>query len=151
MSMIRWDPYRHMLSLREAMNRLFDESFGWSPSDWATLTESGLPIAVDMYEADDDKVVIKAALPGMEAEDVDISITGNTLTVKGEFQAEEEGERGSVYFQERRYGKFQRSITLPGDIDADAVDAEFEDGILTMTLPKTEEAKPKQIPVKAKS
>jgi HSP20 family protein len=140
-----------MLSLREAMNRLFDESFGWSPSDWAMRTESGLPIAVDMYEADDDKVVIKAALPGLKAEGVDISITGSTLTVKGELQAEEEGERGDVYFLERRYGKFQRSITLPGDIDPDAVDAEFEDGILTVTLPKTEEAKPKQIPVKAKS
>jgi HSP20 family protein len=105
---------------------------------------------MDMYETDDD-VVINADLPGLKPEDVDISVTGNTLNIKGEFRSEEEGERGNVHFQERRYGKFQRSVSLPSGIDTDAAEAEFEDGILKIALPKSEEAKPKQIPVKGRS
>jgi HSP20 family protein len=72
------------------------------------------------------------------------------LTIKGEFQTEDEGERGNVYYQERRYGKFERSFALPIGIETDAIDAEFEDGVLTVTLPKPEEAKPKKIPIKAR-
>jgi HSP20 family protein len=139
-----------MLSLREAMDRLFEESFVRPSRTWPLPTATGLTVAVDMHEADDD-VVIKADLPGLKPEDVDISITENTLTVKGEFRSEEEGERGDVHFRERRYGSFQRAVALPAFIDADAAEAEFEDGVLTITLPKTEESKPKQIEVKAKS
>lgn len=102
-----------------------------------------------MYETDD-SLVVSAAVPGLKPEDVDITISGNTLSIKGEFQAEEEGERGNVHFQERRYGKFQRTVTLPSAVDTEAADATFENGVVKVTLPKMEEARPKQISVKVK-
>jgi HSP20 family protein len=150
MALVRWDPFREMMSLRNAMDRLLEESFVRPLRGWPERVGSGLGVSVDMYETDDD-LVINAELPGLKAEDVDISITGNTLTLKGEFQTEEEGERGDVHFQERRYGKFQRSIPLPMGIDTEATEAEFEDGVLKVRLPKPEETKPKQITVRAKS
>ncbi len=148
MSLSRWDPFRETISLREAMDRLFEESF-IRPSEGASWREGALTIPVDMYETDED-MVVSAAVPGLKPEDVDISITGNTLTLNGEFRSEEEGERGNVHFQERRYGKFQRSMSLPANTNAEEVDAVFEDGVLKITLPKAEEAKPKQIPVTVK-
>jgi len=150
MSLIRWDPFRNVSPLREAMNRLFEESFVPSPRAWRWSTESGLPVLADMVESDEN-IVISADLPGLKPEDVDISITDSTLTIKGEYKTEEEGERGDVHFKERRYGAFRRSFTLPTTVDTDATEAEFEDGVLTVTLPKTEETKPKQIEVKVRS
>jgi HSP20 family protein len=147
MTIIRWNPYRGMLSLRDAMDRLFEESFVRSPLTW---TEENLDIAVDMTETDG-RIVVEADLPGLKSEDVDVSVTENTLTLKGEFKSDEEGERGNVHFRERRYGSFQRSIPLPTAIDADAAEAEFKDGVLKVILPKTEETRPKQIEVTAKS
>ncbi|MBS1253651.1 MAG: Spore protein SP21 [Anaerolineales bacterium] len=144
MSLSRWDPFREMVSLREAMDRLFEESFV-RPS----RGEGALTVPVDMYETDED-IVVSAAVPGLKPEDVDINITGSTLTLKGGFRSEEEGERGDVHFQERRYGKFQRSMSLPANISIEEVDAVFEGGVLKITLPKAEEAKPKQIPVTVK-
>lgn len=149
MSLTRWDPFREIVSLREAMDRLFEESFVRPFRIWPTLTDSELTLPIDMYETDE-ALVIKASLPGVDPKDVDITVTGNTLTIKGEFREEEEGKRGSVHFQERRYGKFQRSVTLPSTVDPDKAEAEFKNGVLTLTLPKIEEAKPKHIPVKAK-
>ncbi len=150
MSLTRWDPFREMVSLREAMDRLFEESF-IRPSRGSALVSGngGMSVAVDMYETEDN-LVVSAAVPGLTPDDVDISITGNTLTIQGEFRSEEEGERGNVHFQERRYGKFQRSLNLPANVNTDQVDATFESGILKITLPKLEEAKPKQIPVTVK-
>ena len=106
-------------------------------------------VPIDMYEKGD-KLVITATIPGMKAEDVQITITGNTLQIKGEFKSEREEEEGSMHFQERRYGAFQRSISLPRDVDTDKVEATSENGILRLEIPKTEEAMPKQIAVKAK-
>lgn len=150
MALMRWDPFREALSLREAMDRLFEESFVRPFRGWPTRVTTGLAVPVDMYETDDN-LVVSADLPGLKPEDVDISITENTLTIKGEFRSEEEGERGNVHFQERRYGKFQRSVALPSSVDTNAAEAEFEDGVLKVSLPKSEEAKPKQIEVKTKS
>ena len=149
MALTRWEPFREMVSLRDVMDRLFEESFIRPARGWLR-SELGPTVQMDMYETDDD-LVINADLPGLKPEDVDISITGNTLTIKGEFRSEEEGERGNVHFQERRYGKFQRTVSLPTGVDTDAAEAEFKDGILKIALPKSEEAKPKQIPIKAKS
>jgi HSP20 family protein len=149
MSLIRWEPFREMVSLRDAIDRLFEESFVRPARGWVT-SEVGLRVPVDMYETDEN-LVIKADLPGLKAEDVDVSITGDTLTIKGEYETEEESEKGDVHFKERRYGTFQRAIRLPAGVDSEAAEADFEDGVLKLTLPKTAEAKPKQIPVKVKS
>jgi len=140
MSLIRRSPYREMLTMREAMNRLFEES----------MVPSGeLSIAVDMHETDED-VVVEADLPGLKPEDVELSVHENTLHIKGEFETKEEEERGDVHFQERRYGSFRRAIGLPSPINPDEAEAEFEDGVLTITLPKVEERKSKQIEVQSK-
>ncbi|KPL21833.1 MAG: hypothetical protein AMJ93_08680 [Anaerolineae bacterium SM23_84] len=149
MSLIRWQPFREMMSLRDAMDRLFEESFVRPARGWIT-SEVGLQVPLDMYESDGN-LVIKADLPGLKAEDVDVSIVNDTLTIKGEYQAEEERQEENVHIKERRYGKFQRAIRLPTSVDSDSTEATFRDGVLELTLPKTAEAKPKQIAVKTKS
>jgi HSP20 family protein len=102
-----------------------------------------------MYETDDD-VVVKTAVPGVKSEDIDVSITGDVLIIKGETKAEEKVEKANYVRQERRYGAFSRSLALPSTVVADKVTAEFENGVLTLTLPKAEEVKPKTIKIKAK-
>lgn len=146
MSLIRWEPFRELLSLREAMNRLMEETFlrPWEP--WTRWTE--LP-AVDMYETDD-AVVVKASIPGVKPEDVEINITGDTLTIRGEVKREEKVKEENYLRQERYYGSFCRSLLLPTRVVADDAEAVFENGVLTLTLPKAEEVKPKTIKVKAK-
>ena len=148
MSLIRWEPYRSMLSLRSAMNRLFDEGLGRYRSEGPWEADTGLPVPVDVYETEN-ALVVRASLPGIKPEDVDISVTGNTLVIKGEYEDKEETERDNVYVQERRYGSFQRSIALPPNLDADKIEATAKDGVLKLEIPKTEETKPKRITVKA--
>ena len=146
--LVRWEPFRDLISLREAMDRLFEESFIRPRAGWLAPLGAGA-LAVDMYETDQD-VVIKSSVPGVKAEDIDITITGDTLTIKGETKAEEKVEKANYVRQERRYGAFSRSVTLPTSIVAEKAKAEFENGVLTLTLPKAEEVKPKAIKVKAK-
>jgi HSP20 family protein len=111
--------------------------------------QAGMP--VDLFQTDDE-VVVKATMPGMEPEDIHISITGETLTIEGEIKEEyEAGEDNGIKYhvRERRYGRFCRSLTLPTHVDADKASAEVENGILTLTLPRVEETKPRTIAVKA--
>ena len=144
--LVRWEPFRELISLREAMDRLFEESFVRPWGDW--LVPFGAEtLAVDMYETDDE-VVVKASLPGVKPEEIDISITGNTLTIKGETKAEEEVKEKNYIRRERRYGAFSRSLALPTEVEADKAEAVFENGVLTLILPKAEEVKPKSIKVK---
>ena len=147
-NIVRWEPFRDLISLREAMDRLFEESFIRPRTGWLAPVGAGT-LAVDVYETDQD-VVVKSSVPGIKPEDIDITITGDTLTIKGETQAEEKVERADYIRQERRYGAFSRSLTLPTSIVAEKAKAEFENGVLTLTLPKAEEVKPKTIKVKAK-
>jgi HSP20 family protein len=151
-NLTRWEPVREMMTLREAMDRLFDDAFtrpinlrdgGWSAP------------AVDMYQTDDE-VVVKAALPGFSADEVQINVTGDVLTLRGEMKHEEEktsssqGKERAWHIREHRWGSFERSIALPTEVTADKAVADFENGVLTITLPKAEEVKPKTITVKAK-
>jgi len=147
-NIVRWEPFRDLISLREAMDRLFEESFIRPRIGWPAPLGAGA-LAVDMYETDQD-VVVKSSVPGIKAEDLDITITGDTLTIKGETKTEEKVEKANYIRQERRYGAFCRSLTLPTTIVAEKAKAEFENGVLTLTLPKAEEVKPKTIKVKAK-
>lgn len=146
---IRWEPFREMMSLRDAMDRLFEDSFV-RPSRvlWPQAGRGELP--VDMYQTAND-LVIKAAVPGLKPEEVDISITGDTLTIKGEHKEEKEAKEQDYFCRECRYGAFSRSLTIPIPVKTDKAEATFENGVLTITLPKAEEVKPKQIKVKAKT
>jgi HSP20 family protein len=143
-NLIRFEPMREMITLREAMDRLFNDAF--TPSLGAT--GGWQAPAVDLYQTEDE-VVVKASLPGLKADDVQISVTGDTLSLKGEFKQEEEKER-AYHLREQRYGIFERTFILPTAVVSDKAKAEFENGILTITLPKAEEVKPKMISVKAK-
>ncbi len=144
-NIIRWEPMREMVSLREAMDRLFNDAFT-RPLDLGTSWQ--MP-AIDMYQTDDN-VIVKVTLPGIKASDVQISVTGDMLTVKGELKEKEEVKEKAYHIREHRHGSFERSLSLPTNVVADKAKAEFEDGILTITLPKAEEVKPKTITVKVK-
>ena len=147
-NIVRWEPFRELVSLREAMDRLFEESF--VRPGGGRLVPAGMEIpAVDMYQTDD-AVVVKSAIPGIKPEDIDISITGDTLTIKGETRVEEEVNEENYIRRERRYGSFCRSLALPLPVVTEKAEAEFENGVLTLTLPKAEEVKPKAIKIKAK-
>lgn len=147
-NLVRWEPFRDLVSLREAMDRLFEESFVRPRAGWLAPTGAEA-LAIDMYETDD-AIVVKSAIPGIKPEELDITITGDTLTIKGEIRAEEEIKEENFIRRERRYGSFSRSLAIPMPIVSDKAEAEFGHGILTLTLPKAEEVKPKAIEVKAK-
>jgi HSP20 family protein len=136
-----------MMTLRDAMERMFEEGFVRPPVPFGPWGEAGM--AVDMYETDDN-VVVKTAVPGVKAEEIDVSITGDTLTIKAETKEDEEIKRDNYLRRERRYGSYCRSVTLPGGLKTDEAEADYSDGILTLTLPKAEEVKPKSIEVKTK-
>jgi HSP20 family protein len=130
------------------MDRLFEESFVRPSRILGLFGEEAQP-SIDMYQTPSE-VVVKAALPGVKPEEVDITITGDTLTIKGETKASQEVKREDYIYQEHRYGAFSRSITLPSFLQSEKAEATFENGILTLTIPRAEEAKPKTIKVKTK-
>ena len=143
---IRWEPFRDLVTLREAMDRLFAESFVRPDAAFPMSFEGP---AVDMYQTKDD-IIVKAAIPGLKPEDIDISVTGDILTIKGELKQEEKIKEGGYLRQERRFGQFCRELSLSTQVSADKAKAEFEHGVLTLRLPKAEAVKPKSITVKAK-
>ncbi|HSO13206.1 MAG TPA: Hsp20/alpha crystallin family protein [Anaerolineales bacterium] len=144
-NLIRWEPAREMMTLREAMDRLFDDAFTRPLS----LRDAWSVPAIDMYQTDDE-IVVKASLPGIKADEVQINITGEVLTLKGEMKHEEDKKEKAWHIHEQKWGSFERSVVLPTNVVADKAKAEFENGILTITLPKADEAKPRMITVKAK-
>lgn len=148
-SMVPWEPFRDMMTLRDAMDRLFEDSFVRPRSGWL-MPMGGADLALDMYETKDD-VVVKTALPGVKPDEVDISLTGDTLTIRGETKEEKEANKENYLRKERRYGAFERSVTLPSGLQTDKAEASFDNGMLTLKIPKSEQVKPKSIKVKAKS
>ena len=145
-NLTRWEPMREMMTLREAMDSLFDDAFTRpiNPRDGGWTSP-----AVDMYQTDDE-VVVRAALPGFKSDEVQINVTGDVLTLRGETKHEEEQKERAWHIREHRWSSFERSIALPTEVRADKAVADFENGILTITLPKAEEVKPKTITVKTK-
>jgi len=136
-----------LLSLREAVNRLFEESF---VRPWVSLfPEVERPqMAIDVYDTDD-AVMVEANLPGVKAEDIDIQIRGDVLTIKAESKREKEVSEDKYTYKERAYGVIERSVRLPVDVDVDAAEAKLENGILKLTLPKVEKEGAKKIKIKA--
>jgi HSP20 family protein len=146
-NIIRWDPFGEMIEMRGATDRAFYHGLmrPWRLVGWEN---GGTYVPLDIYETDEE-LVVKASLPGIKPEDVDVSIHGDTLSIKGEFKAEEETKKSSYHRQERRFGSFHRAFTLPTEIDSDKAGAVFEHGVLTLTMPKAEAARPRTIKVKA--
>jgi len=133
-----------MLTLRDMMDRMFEEGVFRPLVSLAPWTEGSL--AVDMYETDD-SVVVKTAIPGVKAEDIDVSVAGDILTIKAETREEEEVKRENYLRRERRLGSYCRSVTLPGGLETEKAEADYTNGILTLTFPKAEEVKPKSIKI----
>ncbi|MDI6827341.1 MAG: Hsp20/alpha crystallin family protein [Armatimonadota bacterium] len=144
MSILRWDPFRELENLREDVNRLFQEALT-RPGRGATASRSWAP-PVDVVEYED-KFVMRAELPGMSKEDIDVEMHGDTLTIRGERKFEQEEGKENYVRVERAYGKFQRSFTLNVPVKADEIKATYKDGILEVTVPKAEEIKPKKVEV----
>lgn len=143
-TMIRWNPFGEMARMRSEIDRLFEDAFNAPVSKWDRNSVWGFPL--DVTEADE-QFVVKAAVPGMNPDDLDITISDNVLTIKGETQGEEVQENEKVHLRERRFGSFMRSISLPTPVESDNVTATVEKGILTLQIPKAEAVKPKRIAV----
>ena len=149
MTMItRWEPFREMRRLHDMLDRAVDDA--WIRQDPSEMALEG-PAPVDVYETDDD-VVVKAVMPGVKADEISISVDRDVLTLRGETKSEQEekDEKRDYHFREIRFSRYARSMRLPTLVDSDKAKAEFEDGILTLTLPKAEAVKPKTITVKSK-
>lgn len=141
MALVRWDPARELAGMEiDRLNRMFSEFVGES------FARNWVP-AVDIYETDAHEVVLKAELPDMKREDISVTFENGVLTLKGERKTEHEVKRENFQRRERHYGSFTRSFTLPNTVDPSRIKASYKDGVLTIRLPRREEAKPKQIAV----
>ena len=147
-NLTRWEPMREIVTLREAMDHLFDDAFTHPFGMTDGRHTSSIP-AIDMYQTDNE-VVIKASLPGVKTEDVQINMTGDLLTIKGEMKQADKSKTKNYHIHEQRLGAFERRVQLPILVVSDKARAEFENGVLTVTLPKAEEVKPKMITIIAR-
>ena len=145
MAIVRWEPSRGLATAQWDFDRLFRGAFSPQVSETELSTRAWAP-PVDIYETED-AIVLKAELPGVDAKDVEVRVEDNTLYLKGERKFEKEVKEQNYHRVERSYGSFARSFSLPNSISADKVKAEFKDGLLTLTMPKREEAKPKTIKI----
>ena len=146
MSMVRFDPFREMAQMQDRINRIFGDAYTRRHDDDLTQRGEWFP-AVDIYENANQEIVLKAELPGIAKEAIDLRVENNTLTLRGERKRDTEVKQEQFHRVERSYGSFSRSFSLPSRIDTDQVRAEFKDGVLAITLPVKAEAKPRQIEV----
>ncbi len=145
--MSRWTPFREVSRLRDEMDRMWEDFLGIGRRALRPMTEEWIP-SVDISETAD-KVMVKAEIPGMDAKDIEISLVGDILTIKGEKKAEKEEKKENFHLVERSYGSFARSLRLPALVEQDKIEASYKQGVLTITCPKKEVVKPKQINIKA--
>jgi len=145
MAIVRWEPLRDLMTAQTDFGRLFREAFAPFSGETELSTRAWAP-AVDIFETNND-IVLKAELPGVDPKDVEVRVEDNTLYLKGERKFEKEVKEQNYHRVERSYGTFARSFSLPNSISADKVKAEFKDGLLSITMPKREEAKPKTVKI----
>jgi HSP20 family protein len=145
MAVVKWDPFRDLLSIQDRMNRLFEQTLSRSRAEEGIAASTWTP-AVDIYETPE-TIVLKAELPGLRREDIGIEVRDNTLTLRGERRFAKDDQEENYLRIERAYGAFQRSFTLPTTINQEQIRAVFRDGVLELTLPKAEEAKPRKIAI----
>jgi len=149
MSVTRWDPFRDLLTIQDEMARLFDRAYtgrGGGTGEGATPRLRGWVPALDIAE-EEDSYLVSAELPGVKADDLDITLEEGLLTIQGERRFEEETGGRQYHRIERHYGSFRRAITLPSQVQADRIEARFEGGVLIVRVPKADEAKPRKIQV----
>lgn len=147
MMLARWNPWREFGSLQNRINRIFDDTLrDLSPFDGEEIERGTWAPAVDIYESND-SYSVKVDLPGISKDDIQVDLHDSTLTIKGEKKFEDEVSRDNYLRMERAYGTFVRSFTLPKSVDADKIQAKYKEGVLELTIPKKEEAKPRQIKV----
>jgi HSP20 family protein len=146
-NLTRWEPYRELATMRQMMDRMLDDEF-FKPfnSMWERGGQAA-SLALDVAEKDD-AYVVKASLPGVNPEEVEITLTDNVLTIRGETKEDKDIKQENYRLRERRFGSFARSVTLPNPVNADQIEAVNENGVLTLTLPKAESVKPRKIEVK---
>jgi HSP20 family protein len=144
MALIRWEPVRELHTMQSEMNRLFNTFFD-SPSRGAQSPRRWIP-AMDVVEADD-HFVLRADLPGMAEGDVNIEVDDNVLTISGERKSEHEERKDGYYRVERAFGSFRRSLSLPEGVDAEAIQASFNSGVLEVSIPKPEQNKPRKVQI----
>jgi HSP20 family protein len=144
--LMEWRPFREVSRLRREMDRLWDDYFGPGRRGLQPMAAEFAP-AVDVKETDD-QIVVKAEIPGMDAKDINISVTGEVLTIKGEKKSEREEKEENYHLVERSYGSFSRSLVLSAAVDQDKIEASYDKGVLTVTCPKKEAVKPKAIEIK---
>ena len=144
MTVIRWQPERDFLTLREAMSRMFDDAVIGAP----VQGNGQVAVPFDVLERED-AVVVRAPVPGFTPDDIDVNVTADVLTVTGHHKEEASKDEGSYHVREWRTGSFQRAMRLPSEVDTAKAEAEVRDGVLTLTLPKAEAVKPKKIAIKA--
>ena len=145
MAIVRWEPLRDLMTAQREFDRLFREAFSPATGGGEVSTRTWAP-PVDIYE-DGENLVLKAELPGINPDDVEVRVEDNTLYLKGERKFEKEVKEENYHRVERAYGNFARTFSLPNTIDSDKVAANYKDGVLTLTMPKREEAKPKSIKI----
>jgi HSP20 family protein len=145
MAIIRWDPYRDMVTLRDRMNRLFEDMSGSKGEETDLVAHSWAP-SVDIYETENE-VVLSAEIPGVDENDVEIKIEDNNLTLRGERKFEKETKEENYHRIERSYGSFFRSFALPSYIDQDRIEAEHVNGVLKIRMPKRAELKPRKVKI----
>jgi len=146
MAIIRWDPFRDVVTLRERMNRMFEDVFSGRAEEGKELTTSTWAPAVDIFETEKE-LVLTAEIPGVDEKDVEIKIEDNTLSLKGERKFEKETKEENYHRIERSYGSFYRAFTLPNSIDPEKIQATHENGVLKITMPKRDELQPRKVKI----
>ena len=145
MAVIRWDPFRDLNTLQDRMNRMFEDANRGGRPDDPVSTTSWSP-SVDIFETEN-SITVKAEVPGVKQDDIELSLENNVLTLKGERRFEKDTNDENYHRIERAYGTFSRSFSIPAVVDEDNIAADYKEGVLTITLPKTEKARPKQIAI----
>lgn len=148
-TIVRWDPFRDLVSIQDELNRLFGRTFTGVEPTRPTAAGAWMP-SMDVYETED-RIVATIELPGIDPKDVEVAVEDSTLTVSGSREFSSEIQEENVHRIERRYGSFSRAITLPQTADTEKVEAAFDKGVLTVEVPKVEKAKPKKIQIRAEA
>lgn len=148
-TLTRWEPFREMMTLRNNLDQVFQNAFQ-SMDEQSQRNGSAYALALDVSESEDE-FLVKAAVPGIQPDDLEITLNNHVLTINGEFKDETQSENVRYHLRERHYGTFSRSITLPSAVNEDEINAQFEHGMLMIHIPKAEQAKPKRISVQAQN